>query len=189
MTLNTLMLRQNGCHFADDILTFLNENVWIPIKISLKFVPKCTINNIPALVQIMAWHRPGAKPLSEPMIVRLLTHICVTQPQRVNSLAPGICDTQVVIFKVYSLNNAITNVVCNIASILHRPQYAKHNHVEKGASPVKYIACLCQSIEINNNKNVLQWGSKTKVSIDSRYNRILLLSLKIQSCYEIFYWR
>ena len=29
---------------------FLNENVWIPIEISLKFVPKGPIDNIPALV-------------------------------------------------------------------------------------------------------------------------------------------
>ena len=43
---------QNGRHFADDILKgiFLNENVWIPIEISLKFVPKGPIDNIPALV-------------------------------------------------------------------------------------------------------------------------------------------
>ena len=60
---------------------FFNENVWTPIKISLKFVPKGPINNIPALVQIMAWRRPGNKPLSEPMMVRLPTHICVTRPQ------------------------------------------------------------------------------------------------------------
>ena len=33
---------------------FLNENVLILIKISLKFVPKGPINSIPALVQIMA---------------------------------------------------------------------------------------------------------------------------------------
>ena len=48
---------------------------------SLKFVPKGQINNIPALVQIMAWRRPGDKPLSEPMMVSLTTHICVTRPQ------------------------------------------------------------------------------------------------------------
>ena len=54
---------------------FLNENVWIAIKISLKFVPKGSVNNIPALIQIMAWRRPGNKPLSEPMMVILLTHI------------------------------------------------------------------------------------------------------------------
>ena len=84
--LNTLRPRQNGRHFADDIFKciFLNENVWISIKISLKFVPKGPINNIPALVQIMAWRRPGDKPLSEPMMVNLPTHICVSRPQWVN---------------------------------------------------------------------------------------------------------
>ena len=48
---------------------FLNKNVWISIKISLKFVPEGPISNIPALVQIMAWHRPGSEPLFEPMMV------------------------------------------------------------------------------------------------------------------------
>ena len=90
-TVNTSRPRQNGRHFTDDIFKciFLNENVWIPIKISLKFVPHGPINNIPALVQIMAWRRPGDKPLSEAMMVRLLTHICVTRPQWVNSSPPG----------------------------------------------------------------------------------------------------
>ena len=82
---NTLRPRQNGRHSPDDIFKclFVNENVSIAIKISLKFVPKGPINNIPALVQIMAWRRPGDKPLSEPMMVSLPTHICVTRPQRV----------------------------------------------------------------------------------------------------------
>ena len=55
---------------------FVNENVKILIEISLKFVPKG-----PALVQTMAWRRPGDKPLFEPMMVSLLTLICVTRPQ------------------------------------------------------------------------------------------------------------
>ena len=33
---------------------FLNENVWISIQISLNFVPRGSIDKIPALVQIMA---------------------------------------------------------------------------------------------------------------------------------------
>ena len=83
MLINTLRQRQDGRHFPDDILIciFLNENEWHSIKISLKFVPKVPINNIPVLVQIMAWRRPGDKPLSEPMMVVLPTHICVTRPQ------------------------------------------------------------------------------------------------------------
>ena len=60
---------------------FFNENVWILLCISLKFVPKFRINNIPSLFQIMAWRWPSNKPLSEQMMVSSLTHICVTQPQ------------------------------------------------------------------------------------------------------------
>ena len=69
--LNTLRPRQNGHHFADDTFKciFLNESVPILFKISLKFVPLGPVNNIPVLVQLMAWRRPGDKPLSEPMIV------------------------------------------------------------------------------------------------------------------------
>ena len=36
----------------------------------------------------MAWRRPGDKPLSEPMMVSLPMHICVTRPQCVNKLPP-----------------------------------------------------------------------------------------------------
>ena len=67
---NTLRLRQDGCHFPDDIFKriFLNENAWILFTISLNFVPKGPINNIPSSVQIMAWRRSGDKPFSGPMM-------------------------------------------------------------------------------------------------------------------------
>ena len=54
---NTLRPRRNRCHFAVDMFKciFVYENVLIAIRISLKFIPKGPINNIPALVQIMAW--------------------------------------------------------------------------------------------------------------------------------------
>ena len=71
--INILKRRQNCRSFANDIFNyiFLNENVWISQNMSLKFVSKVRINNIPALVQIMAWRRPGDKPFSEPMMVSL----------------------------------------------------------------------------------------------------------------------
>ena len=71
--INTLRPRQNGRRFADDTFEriYLNENIRIPIKISLKFVPKVTNNTIQALVQIMAWRRPGDKPLSKAMMICL----------------------------------------------------------------------------------------------------------------------
>ena len=53
--------RQNGRQFPDDNFKciFLNENILISIKISLKFAPKGPINNIPALVETMTRRRPG----------------------------------------------------------------------------------------------------------------------------------
>ena len=112
---NTLRPRKNGRHFADDIVEciFLNENIWISIKISLKFVLKGSINNIPSLVQIMAWCRTGDKPLSEPMIVRLLTHICVIRPQWANT----------------NLKYRIGHVLCVLSS--HGP-YSTHFLISRG---------------------------------------------------------
>ena len=100
-TFNTLRPRRNGRLFADDTFNriFLNENIKISIKISLKFVPTGPINNIPALVQIMAWCRSGGKPLFEPMMVSLLMHICVTRPQWVNKEIGFLCE-----LKFFALN-------------------------------------------------------------------------------------
>ena len=73
--------------FADDTFKciFLNENWLISIKISLKFILNGPIGNISALVQIMAWRRPGDKPLSEPMLPRFTdAYICSTRGRPVN---------------------------------------------------------------------------------------------------------
>ena len=74
---NTLRPRQNCHHFAEGIFKciFLTENVWTSLNISLKFVHKVLISNIPALPQILTWRRPGDKPLFEAMVVSLLTHL------------------------------------------------------------------------------------------------------------------
>ena len=55
------------------------------LKLHWSLFPWVWINNIRAFVQIMAWCRPADKLLSEPMMVILLTHICVTRPQCVKT--------------------------------------------------------------------------------------------------------
>ena len=77
--INTLRPTQNGRYSPDEIFgcIFMYENVWISIKISLKFVPGGPINKFPSLVQKMACRLIGSKPLSEPMTVRLPTHMSV----------------------------------------------------------------------------------------------------------------
>ena len=133
-SLNTLRPRQNGRHFPDDIFkcNFLNENVWILIKISLNFVPKGPINNISALVQIMAWRRPGDKPLSEPMMVSLLTHICVTRPQWVKH---------------------------SIFGVNHRsdPSQKSHNASGKYPSMHHFVTELCTFVHISVTKWCIVW--------------------------------
>ena len=53
--LTHLPLDKMAAILADNIFKciFLNENYIIPIQISLKFVPRCPIDNKPALVQVM----------------------------------------------------------------------------------------------------------------------------------------
>ena len=128
-SVNTLRPRQNGRHFADDTFKhiFMNENIIISTKNSLKFVPKGPINNNPALVQIMTWRRSGDKPLSEPMMVSLLTHICVTRPQWVNLSYPG------------RYNIKSKNLDLN----------------EKNCEQILHILCDCTGMDANNIESTL----------------------------------
>ena len=70
--LTHLPLNKMADTFVDDIfkLIFLNENIRISIRISLKFGPRCSSASKTALVQVMAWHRTGDKPLSELMLTQ-----------------------------------------------------------------------------------------------------------------------
>ena len=72
---------QNGHRFTDDIFRciFMNEKFCIVIKNSVKFVPKYPVDNIPELVQIIAWRRIGEKPLSDQYWPNPITHICGTR--------------------------------------------------------------------------------------------------------------
>ena len=70
---------------------------WEYVNFNYDFTEVCSqygpINNIPALFQIMAWRRPGNKPLSEPIMVSLLTHICITRLQWVNKEIKSVIST------------------------------------------------------------------------------------------------
>ena len=108
---------------------FSNAFSWMKMyKFWLRFhwslFPKGPTNKIPALIQVMAWCRPGDKPLSEPMIVCLLTHICVTRPQWVNTLRPRQnCAILEMTFqnvfswmKIYEFGLLFTEVCCLVSN-------------------------------------------------------------------------
>ena len=69
VSLTHLPLDKMAAIVADDNFKcmFVNENNKIPIRISLKFVPRSPIDSKPALVRVMAWRRIGEKPLPEPV--------------------------------------------------------------------------------------------------------------------------
>ena len=62
--INIFRLAQKGLHVADDILkySFCNEDPLILIRISLIFVPKGPIDDMPEFIQMMSWHRIGNRP-------------------------------------------------------------------------------------------------------------------------------
>ena len=148
--LNTLRPRQNGRHFADDTFKriFLKEKVRISIKISLKFVPKSAIDNIPELFQIMAWRRPGDKPLSEAMMVSVLTHICVARPQWVNVRWPF---HRVLLFSMSSHSLHIQTswhkqLVGQIFSFSYKQQLARFTNGSNTCHECQWLLCTetCQ---------------------------------------------
>ena len=149
---NTLRPRQNGRHFADDIFKciFLNKNVWIPIKISMKFVPKGPINNIPALVQIMAWRRPGDKPLSEPMMVSLTTHICATWPQwvKMGFMWHVIWDTLVLFTSFYYNSYKVIAIHLNWVPTHHLKKKKKNQWSSGVQAPIQGLIRTINRIDI-----------------------------------------
>ena len=72
---------QQAWYWQHRFIIFLSFSWMKILELRLNFFPKSPINNIRALVQIIAWRRPADKPLSEPKVVRLPMHICITLPQ------------------------------------------------------------------------------------------------------------
>ena len=155
LPLNTLMPRQNGRNFADDTSKpiFLIENIRISIMITLKFDPKIPINDIPALLQIMTWRRPGDKPLSGPMMVCLLTHICVTRPHWVNDgncllIMPMISIKERRACDLLPESTKIFMFKCNKSNCTTM----RHVYNESAKFPVRYVV----QFDINGPSNLIE---------------------------------
>ena len=82
-----MVVRKPVCFNPEISTSILNDVVWyfqvnfrewkVPwmkslIKISMKFVPKASIENKAVLVQVMAWRRTGDRPLPEPKLIQII---------------------------------------------------------------------------------------------------------------------
>ena len=80
------IFNQNGRRFGYDILIFIfYENIWISQRFYWSLFLMLEITIFQQFVRLMIWCRPVDKPLCEPMMVNLLTHICVTRHQWLKS--------------------------------------------------------------------------------------------------------
>ena len=74
-SVNKLGPRQNGQLTVDDVskYVFLTEMwlQWNVTPIPMKFVPNVLTDNMSALVEAMAWHWRGDKPLPESMVTEI----------------------------------------------------------------------------------------------------------------------
>ena len=115
---------------------FLERKVGILLKILQKLVPMLRINNFPALVQIMAWCRPCDKPLSEPMMVSLLTHICVARLQWVNREAHETASLECAVgtaVEIFSLSN-LTRL--GVLTFITKMSVSNSDHTTEGSLPL-----------------------------------------------------
>ena len=143
------------------------------IKISLRFVPKVWINNIPALVQKISWHRPDDKPLSETIVVSLEMHKCSTPLQRVNAHSYGLKVSQNL-----TIRNLITKWIDFDKDLFSFPvfqniQWYSINYIdglmkEKRNSIANtlelYPSCINPSISLMHVKNLLEMQVGRRVS-------------------------
>ena len=163
--INKFTPARNGQHFTDDIFKriFMNENVWISIKISMKFVPKGPINNIRALAQKMVWRHSGNRSLSEPMMVSLPTHICVTRFQWVNWMLR-------IEWNIYSLDLVVfcTPIYEIKPSSIHRTWFDRVCVCQNFEEICKYVRltvclCVCLSVCVSFDNSRTLWHIITKL--------------------------
>ena len=147
----TMRLRQNGYHFAHNTFKriFLNENVKISFNMSLKFVPKSPVNNILALVHIMAWRQPRDNPLSKQMLVRWQTHIGVTWPQWIN-----------IRFWVFRFRSWVITWGYSMGAYYIPQEIMRWNHYCVGEEILRLTNKLLYHIKENINTLQLSWLKK-----------------------------
>ena len=113
------------------------------------------IRNVSALVQVMAWCHQGDKPLSEPMMVRLPTHICVARLQWVKTLVEFECYWTILNTNVMALRLSEIRCFMQYWNGTLMPE-AKHLGV------LTHIDWHCQARLISDPRNVQLWKITTQ---------------------------
>ena len=139
------MPRQNDHHLPDNILKniFLNENVWIIIKISLKFVPGDPFDNKPAFVQIMTWRRSGAI---------IWTNIAIGHRRLYASLGLSVLKSVYIIVNMYLCTHSSFSTWHMASMDLAQKTARRDENLDFGTccglGVWRYVNCTCQCFMI-----------------------------------------
>ena len=143
----------------------------------------------------MAWRRPGDKPLSEPVMVSLLTHICVTRPQWVNvwfrsKLVGGWCIEITEFYIVEDISVKIFEFIiwsCNIHNIiLQYTVYTIKSHFSSSPSPAPHARNVpwrgsSKGYNSQSEESVLP----TKTLIADRRMALIYAYVRVHQCLEL----
>ena len=96
----------------------------------------------------MAWCQPGDKPLSEPMMVRLPTHICITRPQWVNTPCQNthFLSTWITVNLYLCLMVSIGLIFLTIPKPTHTNGFMQERHNSIANALELYLSCTNPSI-------------------------------------------
>ena len=184
---------------------FLEWKCKILTKMSWKFVFKVAINNIPSLVQIMAWCWPVDKPLSELMMVRLLMHICVTGPQILKSCQiHGVFNfmQNKVQFELLITGKSgrylwpLTKLICqgkkhNTFRLIFLNSSLKFNY-QHSVNLVSLQQASLANWESFDNHFIVEWHLNSLTCWETKNNMWLnvhVLVCKVQLCLMLYHWQ
>ena len=158
----------------------------------MTFIPRGQINNIPTLVQVMAWRRPGDKPLSEPMTVRLPTHICVTRHQWVK-------DTWLTLVHTFRNEVELTKLSCHWENNAKGVKIRFHPFLTMPILTQLRICIKCEALRYLHGifslfhlwgiiwYHILLFGRLT--SLSGQCQRISWKQWKFLKCYILVRWK
>ena len=146
LIVNILKQRQTSCHFSDNIFRciFLNENVWISIKISVNYVLKGPINMVnllmhvsPDLNELIGWQWMIKYGNSQSTFFTSLGmfinqyRICfwpLWTVHKVNRIVKNMQSNKITITWTYSMPNAIEITICFIMKHIQKTEHIHWLH-------------------------------------------------------------
>ena len=144
-------------------MPFPEWNAWILLKISLMFVLKGPISNIPALVEIIVCRRSGDKQLFESMMLYWRIHASL-----------GLNETNLCVFDCYTVLMEVTRlyIVCFNEGSLTLSKCTLAGPVDTGMPPECHWLTQCTLGYHWTTQRILAWYTETPLEKTLNFYRL-----------------